>query len=451
LQEEAEGKGRRISPHAPAEVNSSPFSTTGFGSYLFVHGAWFLTYGLQGVLFPYLVRVALKGSAGQLGIAQMCLSLPATFLILIGGLIADRVDVRRQITRLYTLSTIPYFLLGVLLITGGFSYPVMIVYALAVGATGAFTLPTRDALLARVAPSAEAGGIQRAVSLASLAQFSGQIIAMTIAAGSRFFGIVPLLFLQAGVMGGGAFLAGRLRPRAPPPKSDRGTGNLIAFALSELGAGMKAVIASRVIGALTLISFGVAATIVGSMQVLLPLLVQSYFPPDLPPDQQPRIASALAIFTLFFWLGTISAAMWLVRVGMPAHKGRAYLLAVVTSGAILCIEGIHMPFAVFCGLNYLWGISNGVNITIGRGVVQELAEEHLRARILSVFAFAFMAGGPIGAVAWGFLAGAIGPHNAILVPGSIAIVMALAAAVVTPLWHMTLPNRPQAMPAAETL
>src|SRR5262249_37718126 len=145
-------------------------SSTGFSSYLFVHAAWFLTNGLQGVLFPILVRVVLKGSEAQLGIAQMCLTLPATFLVLVGGLIADRVDVKRQITRLYLFSTIPYLTIAVLLGTEHFTYTLLICYALSVGALGAFTLPTRDALLARVATNPEGGGIQRAVSLASLAQ-----------------------------------------------------------------------------------------------------------------------------------------------------------------------------------------------------------------------------------------------------------------------------------------
>ena len=53
-----------------------------------------------------------------------------------------------------------------------------------------------------------------------------------------------------------------------------------------------------------------------------------------------------------------------------------------------------------------------------------------------MFSFGFMLGGPIGAVSLGFLAGAIGPHAAILVPGSIAISIALVGAAATRLWRL---------------
>ena len=434
----------------PATLGSVSLADTRFGSYLFVHAAWFLTNGLQGVLLPYLVTVVLRGSAAELGIAQMCLTLPSTFLVLIGGLIADRVDVKRQISRLYIFTTIPYLLLGVFIAVHVFSYPLMIAYALSVGSISAFTLPTRDALLARMAPSPEGGGIQRAVSLASLAQFSGQIVAMTVATGARIFGIIPLFFLQVIVMGSGAALAQRLRPRPAPPKRDRGKGNVFAFAWSEFEAGLKAVFASPVIGPLTIMSFGVGASLPGSMQVLMPLLVKSYFPANLAIADQPRIESALAIFTLCFWLGTITTATSLVRLGMPRYKGRLYIFGIVGGGTLLFVEMLHLPFALFCGLNFFWGVANGVIITLGRGIVQELAQEHLRARILSVFSFGFMVGGPVGAVALGFLAGALGPHEALLFPGTLAIVIALAAVVLTPLWRLSIEPLVHEVPTPRT-
>ena len=422
--------------NSPHEGASAPVSDTRFSSYLFVHAAWFLTNGLQGVLLPYLVTVVLKGNAAQLGFAQMCLTLPATFLVLVGGLIADRVDVKRQISRLYTFTIIPYLVLGFLLIFNVFSYPLMIAYALSVGAIGAFTLPTRDALLARVAPGPEGGGIQRAVSYASLAQFCGQIAAMTIATGSRLFGIIPLFFIQVAVMGSGAALAQRLRPRPAPPKRERGTGNVFAFAWSELEAGLKAVFESGVVGPLTIISFGIGASLPGSMQVLMPLLVQSYFPANLPLAEQPRIESALAIFTLCFWLGTIATGTAFVRLGQPQRKGRLYLIGAIAGGSLLLVETLHMPFPLFCALNFFWGVANGTIITLGRGIVQELAQEHLRARILSIFQFAFTVGGPIGAVALGLLAGTLGPHTTLLFPGTLAIAIAAVSILATPLWRL---------------
>jgi MFS family permease len=70
-------------------------------------------------------------------------------------------------------------------------------------------------------------------------------------------------------------------------------------------------------------------------------------------------------------------------------------------------------------------------MTLGRGLVQHHAPAESRGRILSIFTLGLMGGGPLGAVAYGFLAKAIGPHMAVLVPGllmlaTLALVYALS-------------------------
>ena len=81
---------------ASQEVRSP---TTGFPSYLYTHGSWFLAFGLQTVLFPYLVRVLLQENEIRFGLAQMSMQLPTVLLILLGvpilvvvKAICDRVD-----------------------------------------------------------------------------------------------------------------------------------------------------------------------------------------------------------------------------------------------------------------------------------------------------------------------------------------------------------------------
>ena len=48
--------------------------------------------GIQTILMPWLVAVELQESADRLGIAQMMTQLPGLFLILAGGLVADRLE-----------------------------------------------------------------------------------------------------------------------------------------------------------------------------------------------------------------------------------------------------------------------------------------------------------------------------------------------------------------------
>ena len=178
------------SPKAPADAQ------TGFPSYLFTQGAWFLAFGLQMVLFPYLVRVVLQENEIRFGLAQMSMQLPTVLLILLGGYAADRTDTRRVVQVGCALCAASFLGLGVFVAGGHLTYATLIIYALGIGTIGAFVTPARDALLSRVAP----GGVQQAVGLASLAQFGGQILGMAAATAAPILGLPALLFGQAAMM-----------------------------------------------------------------------------------------------------------------------------------------------------------------------------------------------------------------------------------------------------------
>ena len=431
---------KAASPNAIASdalAQSKPSDATGFGFYLFLHGAWFLIFGVQVVLFPYLVRVVLEESEGRLGLAQMTLQLPTTVFILFGGFIADRIGGRKLILALYTSAIFPFLILGVLVGNGALSYGLIIGYALVVGSIGAFALPARDALLSQVAPQTDGSGIQKAVSFASLAQFVGQIAGMALAAAATLIGVTGLLFLQAGLMGLATLSGFGLRPRAHTHKSERGEMGPLRFMASEIAGGLRAVTASPVIGPVTLLAIAIGVCFMGAFMVLLPLMVQSYFPSDLSGDERAQVASALGLFSLCFWVGTILTAGLLVRMGPPRHKGRAVLLALGLGATVLLATSFHMPFWALCFLNFLWGIGGGVGMTVSRGIVQEAAPPAIRGRVLSVYMLGFMGGAPIGAVTYGYLAGALGPHTAILIPGTLMLACVTGVAVFSKLWNLT--------------
>jgi MFS family permease len=401
-------------------------ASTGFTNYLFAHGAWFLAFGVQSVLFPYLVRVVLREDAIRFGFAQMSLQLPTTLLILIGGFMADRVDGRRTIVTAMAALTAVFLALGALVAAGRLTYGLVIGYALVVGAIGAFVMPARDSLLSQVAP--EKGGIQKAVASASLAQFAGQILGMVLAAMAPLLGVVGLLFGQAGLMALAAGAALGLRPR-PAGERRRREGNLLRFVGAEIGGGFSAVAASPVIAPVLVCSIGMGVCFFGAFAVLLPLIVQSYFPGVSGGRANTQIATALGVFTLCFWVGSMLSAMALMRFGHLRRKGVAYLSALAGGAVILGVCSLPMPLWLLCALNFLWGMGGGVAMTIGRGLVQEYAPADKRARVLATFTLGQMGGAPLGAVAYGFIAHAIGPRPALLIPaiGMMLIVIPVAA------------------------
>jgi MFS family permease len=405
-----------VSSEAGAETRN------GFSAYLFTHAAWFLAFGVQMVLFPYLVRVVLHEGPIQLGIAQMSLQLPTTLLILIGGFVADRADGRRIVILGCVASAATFLVLAGLVASGQLTFGLLIGYALVVGVIGAFAGPARDSLLSLVAPVQ--GGVQKAVSGASLAQFGGQILGMLAAMTAPLIGVAGLLAGQALMMGAATVAALRIRPR---PAARRVGGDPFGSVGREIAEGFAATAASPVLGPVVLCSIGMGVCFMGAFAVLLPLTVQSYFPLTAGGGENTAIATALGAFSLCFWVGSMASAMVLMRRGAPRRKGRAYLLSLASGAAVLLVCSIPMPLWLLCVFNFVWGLGGGVAMTLGRGLVQEHAPEAARARVLSIFTLGLMGGGPIGAVAYGMLAEAVGPRPALLAP---AILMMLIVGTV---------------------
>jgi MFS family permease len=404
---------------------------TGFGPYLFAHGAWFLAFGVQVVLFPYLVRVVLHESAIRFGLAQMCLQLPTTLLILFGGALADRADNRRIMTLCCALAAAGFLCLGLLVVGGRLTYGLMIGYALSIGAMGAFAMPARDSLLSQVAPERGAGSLQGAVAFASLAQFGGQILGMVCATAAALIGVGALLLGQAGLMVVATVATLGIRPRPRAARDQAPVGGVMGRLFSDIAGGFAAVTASPVMAAVTLCAAAMGICFMGSFAVLLPMIVQGYFP-HVAGGHTARIASALGLFSLCFWTGSMISALVLMRVGPRLrHRGRVYLIALALGALVLMLCALRVPLWLLCAINFVWGLCGGVAMTLGRGLIQQHAPEASRARVLSVFNLGMMGGGPVGALADGFLAQAVGPHAAILVPSGLMLLLVAGVVIFT--------------------
>lgn len=397
-----------------------------FAAFLFLNGGWFLVSGVQMVLFPYLIRAVLHENEVRFGFAQMCLQLPTTLLILVGGFVADRIDGRRIIVGALAAMALTFGVLGAVVAAGRLNYGLMIAYALAIGVASAFGMPARDAILSQVAPDPE--NVQGAVAKASLAQFGGQILGMLAAMAAPFVGVIALLLGQAVLMGSATFAAMGMRPR-PAERRAPAVGHPFAFLAGQITEGFRAAVASPVIAPVLVLSVGMGVCFMGAFSVLLPLLVQTYFPTPADGKADPAVATAIGAFVLCFWVGSMISAMALMRRGPMARPGGAYLLALTTGGAVLLVCAIPMPLWALCAMNFIWGLGGGVAMTLGRGFIQRHAPPEKRARVLSIFTLGNMGGAPVGAVAYGYLAHAIGPRLSLLIPGGLMLMIVAVVAL----------------------
>ena len=198
-----------------------PPAAHAFPWYLAGTSSWFASWGMQTIVFPWLVTVVLHEPAARVGIAQMSLMAPSIFLMLLGGAVADRADCRRLLVRGHLVAALPPLLLGAAIAGGWLAYGGLIAYALAVGAAGAFVMPARDAMLTRVA----AGGLGRAVAVMTATQFAAQLVGIAVGGSAGAIGAPALLLLQAACWRVAASRRSGCprRPRWPGPRPGAGS------------------------------------------------------------------------------------------------------------------------------------------------------------------------------------------------------------------------------------
>jgi hypothetical protein len=389
-----------------------------FTAYLAGLATWFVPFGIQMVLFPWLVAVVLRMDAFAVGVAQMALMAPSLLFLPLGGLAADRGNPKKLLLRYHVLYAIPPLVLAGVLAMGGLSYPLLIAYGLAAGSIGAFAVPTRDALL----PAVARGNLPRAVALATALQFGGQLVGIACASSADKIGAPPLLILHASLVLLGLFAVWRLPDPKPHPAAQH------PGFWRSVSEGVSAAAKSDQLWPVLLLNFGVGVFYVGPFMAVLPLVVRDYYLGG---------SAELAYVNLAFWAATIVAAIAFAALARRLTlRGRLIGAAVFTGAVVLLALASQPPFALFVALNFVWGIGAGITMTQSRTIIQIVAPATHRARLMSLFQLGLSGGGPIGAFLAGAIAAVWGTQAALMVPAF--AMMALVAVVLlrSRLWSM---------------
>jgi len=404
-------------------VVDSRKSPAPFAAYLIIVAGWFFGFGLQTTLFPGIVYFTLTDSTPQqLGIAQMALTAPMLFLLPAAGVLAERRGRRRILIIFYSLAAVCAAILGGLLLAGLLSYWLLLVYAIAVGTCGAFVLPARDSAINNVVDIANRSGrpltLQKAVVIASLVQFAGQITGMGVGYMARWTGPGPLLFLQAG-----GFMIGVIATVGLPRLKAKRTGD--THALQDLIEGIRTVLKSPVIASMTGVMVAVGFFVVGgAFFVVIPVLVRDVYGAGY---------GTLSSLLVVFWIGAFIANALLAKLKHVERPGRAVMLAQLVT--VISLGGLALPIPLegLYALDFFWGLGAGVAISLSRSVVQENAPTEMLARIMSVYQLGLFGGMPAGAAMMGFVVAALGPRESVLIPMiGLAIVLALIS-IFTPI------------------
>ena len=188
---------------SPGKTSTQPKSTNGYRWFTANVGSWFGAFGMQGVLFSWILVGELEAESRWVGTAQTASMLPSLFLLMIGGAIADRFDPRRLLIAIHLLAPLPVLALAYAASQEALSIPIVIAFALSIGTLTAFANPAREALLARVAGD----DLMSAISGMTAVQFCCQALGSVVAGLARIIGSPVALVIHALILASGAIFA----------------------------------------------------------------------------------------------------------------------------------------------------------------------------------------------------------------------------------------------------
>ncbi len=389
--------------------------------YMIGQGSWFLSQGLQMVLFPTILVLMLNVSPALYGLAQVSILAPSIFLIVLGGTIADKTDTRMMLGMIHLLATIPLFLIYFGINYNFLTYQIMIIYGLATGITQAFALPARDSLLNKVAN----GNIQRTVITAMLIQFICQLCGMSMGGLADSWGIIPLVFMQIIALIVGGYYAFKLPKRESSIKLPS-----LNEMMAEIKEGFSEVKKSKEIFPVTLAMAIVGICYMGNNLVALPYITT---------ERYGMGSAGFATVTSSFWAGTIFSNLILILNPQIRNWGKIMVFGLFF-GTILIFLVFDIPFWSFCFLVFAWGSGAGIVISISRTITQTFAKESHRGRILSIYSLAIFSAGPLGALICGFIIDNFGIANNVIITSTAAFIALITLTLKTDIFKIKAPE-----------
>lgn len=385
--------------------------------YLVGTASWFLAYGIQSVMFAWLVTMVLRESPEKVGLAQMSLLLPGTLLILIGGSYADRFGGRRVVVIAQSFAVLASAYLLLVVGTERLSFGLIIGYALLMGLAQAFVTPARDGLLNEVA----GGRLQRTVMLTSIMQFGMQMVGFMVASLSDAVGPEVILTVQMLALIIGAIGFARIQQTQPSRVQ------VHSRLLRSVVEGARTVFSSPSMRTVMIQNVAMAMFFMGSYIVTMPLLVRDVFGGS---------AQDLAFMNGANSLGLVITIVLLLRLGDVRRQGRALLLSQALGALVLGCAGFAPSYTIWVIALFFWGTFGGMAMTMSRTIMQEQAPESQRGRVMSFYSFSFMGAGPVGAVVCGYLVELFGPQVALMIAGGSMLTIIVMVGLSSGLWRL---------------
>ncbi|HEY1644547.1 MAG TPA: MFS transporter [Streptosporangiaceae bacterium] len=408
---------------ADAGVEAAPRDRRPLGAVLAASAVSAAGSALTALAVPWLV-LQTTGSAGRAGIVAACAIGPVVVSALAGGVLVDRAGSRRVSVAADLLSGAAVAAIPLLSLAGLLRFWIICVL---MGAAGLGQAPGQTA---------------RTVMLPALARHAGQPVARVAgwydgaARGASVLGAAAggLLIAVLGpapvlLADGASFAVSALLVAAGTRHLPAGTQSAGAVSLRrsrrDLTAGLRFVLRTRLLLAMSLLAVAVQFCDQGWTSVLLP------------DDARSRLGGAVALGVLeaLFAAGALAGALAYSAAGARWRRWPLFTVVYLIVGAprflVAAGTATPLPLAVMMTAEGLaCGVINPLVATVMFGIVPG----PLRARVLAATTALSLSAAPLGTLAAGWLADSAGLTTALLTVGGVYLAATLCPAVF-PVWR----------------
>jgi MFS family permease len=372
-------------------------------------GTW-----MQQVAMSWLVY-QMTQSSFQLGIVLFAGQIPALFLSPVAGVLVDRWERHRVLLLTQTLAMVQAFLLALLTWTGCIDVWQLIALSLFLGVVNTFDMTTRQAFLSEMVTNR--ADLGNAIALNSSMVNGARLLGPTLAGFVLAQWSAKVCFLLNGLSYLAVLLA-LLAMRLEGPRRERHTAPL----WQGLREGFDYVLGFAPIRTLLLL-LGLSSLAGMSYAVLLPEFTVRRLGGD---------ARTLAFLTAASGLGALTGAFFLASRKSVLGLGRWILFAMTLLGLGLLAFAWVAEFLPALGVLFAIGFGMMVQMAGSNTLLQTIAAEDKRGRVMSFYTMAFLGMAPLGSLLTGVLAAWLGPAITLRINGLLCLTGATLFALSLP-------------------
>ena len=382
--------------HPLRALRSRDFRLYFAGQLVSVAGTW-----MQQIAMAWLVY-RLTGSALMLGLLGFASQLPILLFGALGGVWSDRMDRRRLMMATQTLAMIQALTLAVLAWQGWATPALLLTLAFAMGCINALDMPVRQSLVVHLVE--DRAQLPNAIALNSFVMNATRFIGPALAGFIIALAGEAVCFLINAV----SYLAVLLALRA---LHVRPAANVAQPALHALHEGLRYTFGHPDIRRFLLL-VATVSFLVTPYVVMMPLYAKAIFNGD---------ARTLGMLVSSAGAGSLLGSLFLATRASITKLARRVSLAAITAGLALALFALNSLHALAYPILMALGFSVVLIAAGSNTLLQSWVRDDMRGRVMATFSMAFLGIAPLGSLAVGSLAHAIGIRPTLFLCGILTI------------------------------